>query len=211
MRKRIFIFSLVVVIIMSFGCISNAQVQGPNLRDGKSYLVMYTKEDVNFRKYPSPMESNVIQVLPKGTAVTVVKKGDRWHSVIYKGKGGFVRNIYLSRAKIEPDPPKPVVEEKPSTQTEIIYTAKTFKNRGVIWWNGWRWTWYSQRVLPGKGLKIPGRHVNENGYVVDANGRICLASSKLKKGTIVSTPFGAEGCVYDSGCASNTLDVYVSW
>jgi hypothetical protein len=82
---------------------------------------------------------------------------------------------------------------------------------GVIKWGGWTWTWYSQRVLPGGGLHIPGRHVGPNGYIMDKNGRICLASSKLKKGTIVDTPFGAQGCVYDSGCASHILDVYVDW
>jgi len=82
---------------------------------------------------------------------------------------------------------------------------------GVIKWGGWSWTWYSQRVLPGPGLKIPGRHVGPNGYIMDKNGRICLASTALKKGTIVDTPFGAQGCVYDSGCPKNVLDVYVDW
>lgn len=82
---------------------------------------------------------------------------------------------------------------------------------GVIKWNHYRWTWYSQRVLPGGGLKIPGRHVGAGGYIMDKNNRICLASSKLSKGTIVKTPFGAEGYVYDSGCPADTLDVYVDW
>lgn len=89
------------------------------------------------------------------------------------------------------------------------YTAEDFKVLGVIHWNGWTWTWYSERVLPGNGLYIPGRY--SDGYFVrDGSGNICLASSDLAKGTIVATPFG-QGCVYDIGCASGVLDVYVSW
>lgn len=80
---------------------------------------------------------------------------------------------------------------------------------GVIYWGDYRWTYYSESVLPGEGLSIPGRHTDETGFVCDENGYICLASSDLNYGTIVSTPFGRMGCVYDSGCPSGTLDVYV--
>jgi len=82
---------------------------------------------------------------------------------------------------------------------------------GVLNWNGWRWTYYSQRVLPGGGLNIPGRHVDADGYVCDENEYICLASSTLAWGTVVDTPFGKPGRVYDSGCAADVLDVYVDW
>ena len=98
-----------------------------------------------------------------------------------------------------------------SSSSKALYTASQFKNAGVVYWNGYRWTWYSQRVLPGTGLNIPGRHVDENGYVCDSNNYICLASSTLSKGTVVSTPFGKPGKVYDSGCAAGTLDVYTNF
>lgn len=98
-----------------------------------------------------------------------------------------------------------------SSSSKALYTASQFKKAGVVYWNGYRWTWYSQRVLPGTGLKIPGRHVDENGYVCDSNNYICLASSTLSKGTVVSTPFGKAGKVYDSGCAAGTLDVYTNF
>ena len=81
----------------------------------------------------------------------------------------------------------------------------------MIYAGDFRWTWYSQNVLPGGGLQIPGRHVDENGFICDENDRICLASSDLEWGTIVTTPFGKEGCIYDCGCASGTLDVYVDF
>lgn len=94
---------------------------------------------------------------------------------------------------------------------EMVYTARQFKSRGVVRWNGYRWTWYSQRVLPGKGLKIPGRNVDSNGYVCDGDGYICLASKNLAKGTKVTTPFGKQGKVYDRCGIYGTLDVYVNW
>lgn len=93
----------------------------------------------------------------------------------------------------------------------LEYTAEEFKMAGVIYWGDWRWTWYSERVLPGGGLVIPGRYTDINGYVCDEDDYICLAATSLSKGTIVDTPFGKQGKVYDSGCAYGTLDVYVNW
>ena len=91
------------------------------------------------------------------------------------------------------------------------YTPTDFQNMGIIEWGEWSWTFYSQRVLPGEGLTIPGRYVDYNGYVCDENDYICLASSSLDKGTVVDTPFGKMGKVYDCGCLSYILDVYVDW
>jgi len=94
---------------------------------------------------------------------------------------------------------------------DVIYTPVDFQNLGIINWGGWSWTFYSQQVLPGEGLTIPGRHVDYNGYVCDENDYICLASSSLDKGTVVDTPFGKMGKVYDCGCPTYILDVYVDW
>lgn len=91
------------------------------------------------------------------------------------------------------------------------YSASEFMNMGVIYWNGWRWTWYSEKVLPGGGLDIPNRHSDSNGYICDNNDYICLSSSSLHMGTVIATPFGKSGKVYDTGCANDTIDVYVSW
>ena len=98
-----------------------------------------------------------------------------------------------------------------ATSSSVLYSANKFKNIGVVYWNGWKWTWYSQRVLPGGGLRIPGRHVDNNGYVCDGNNYICLASSTLPYGTVINTPFGKQGKIYDTGCATDTIDVYVNF
>lgn len=92
-----------------------------------------------------------------------------------------------------------------------IYSAGYFRRIGRIYWNGWDWTWYSERILPGYGLRIPGRHTDANGYVRDGNGFLCLASDAHRRGTILETPFGGHGKVYDCGCGMSTIDVYVGW
>ena len=84
------------------------------------------------------------------------------------------------------------------------------KSKGVNYFNGHKETWYSQRVLPGGGLKIPGRHVDRQGLVCDGDGYVCVASSDYSKGTIVETSLGT-GKVYDCGCASGTIDIYTDW
>lgn len=103
------------------------------------------------------------------------------------------------------------IQTTKSETSETLYSASKFMNMGVIYWNGWRWTWYSERVLPGGGLNIPGRHTDSNGYICDKNDYICLSSSSLRKGTVIETPLGKQGKVYDTGCASDTIDVYVNW
>lgn len=88
------------------------------------------------------------------------------------------------------------------------YSLSDFLFKGSISWGGYRFTFYSQQVLPGGGLEIPGRHVNPAGYVSDADGYIVLAGS-APKGTVYDTPFGYQGKIYDRGTVGNHLDVYI--
>lgn len=106
---------------------------------------------------------------------------------------------------------KPVVKKsnyQSRANSNAQYSLATFMQMGVINWNGYKFTYYSQSVLPGGGLQIPGRHVSAAGYVVDKDGYIVLASSAAK-GTVFDTPFGAQGKVYDRGVSGNHLDVYI--
>lgn len=110
--------------------------------------------------------------------------------------------------------PEEVVWEATRTAevaAEAYYSPEYFCNMGLINWGGWTWSWYSELVLPGGGLDIPGRHTS-GGYVMDGDGYICLASDVLDYGTVVATPFGSYGKVYDCGVGNdNWIDVYVSW
>lgn len=83
---------------------------------------------------------------------------------------------------------------------------------GEVQYNGHRETYYSQQVLPGEGLNIPGRHVAEDGTVRDGDGYICVAANEayLPYGSIVETSLG-KAKVYDSGCDYGTIDIYTNW
>ncbi|SHJ76077.1 coiled-coil domain-containing protein [Hespellia stercorisuis] len=116
----------------------------------------------------------------------------------------------------EPAAPAPEVpsEEAPSDSSgNSDYTGSDdplTPGKGVVYFNGHRETYYSENVLPGTGLNIPGRHVAADGTIRDADNYICVASSDYEKGTIVETSLGM-GKVYDSGCASGTIDIYTNW
>ena len=94
-----------------------------------------------------------------------------------------------------------------------VYSPDEFQNAGVINWGGYQWTYYSELILPGYGLNIPGRHTTSDGYVCDGDGYVVLAAdlSMLPRYSVVDTPFGYTGKVYDTGCAYGILDVYVGW
>lgn len=86
------------------------------------------------------------------------------------------------------------------------------KSKGVVYYDNHKETYYSERVLPGGSLNIPGRHIADDGTVRDGDGYICVAanSSYLSRGSIVKTSLGPAK-VYDSGCASGIIDIYTNW
>ena len=83
---------------------------------------------------------------------------------------------------------------------------------GSVYYGDHKETYYSQNVLPGEALSIPGRHVAFDGTIRDENGYICLAADYAFKdyGTVVPTSLG-WGKVYDTGCSYGTIDLYVDW
>ena len=115
--------------------------------------------------------------------------------------------------------PEPVIDWEPLEEYVCEpagladrYEADQLRTQGVIFDGGYRYTWYSQRVLPGGGLAIDGRHVSAEGYVVDADERIVVASSDLPRGTELDVPFGSgKAVVLDTGCAPGTIDVYTDF
>lgn len=86
------------------------------------------------------------------------------------------------------------------------------KRKGVAFYGGHKETWYSEKVLPGTGLNIPGRHVASDGTIRDADGYIVVASdlSYMSRGTVLMTSLGPAK-VYDTGCDYGTIDIYTNW
>lgn len=143
--------------------------------------------------------AKTIYKVKRNTKLVVTKEWKKWARVHYKDADLYVLKATLHKKK-----------------SVSKYTSKYFKRAGVIRRGGCKWTWYTQRRLPGRGLKIPGRHVDKHGLVCDKDDYIVLASSvsNKKKKVILPTPFyGKYGRVYDTNGKgpSNWRDVYTNW
>lgn len=106
---------------------------------------------------------------------------------------------------------EPVVQEyvEPEPAPQQTYVGNSFQSDGVWQDENYRYTWYSSNVL--YHYRTPEWTAGADGIYRDADGYVVVASSDHPQGTVVEgTPFGA--CkVYDSGCASGTLDVYTNF
>ena len=92
----------------------------------------------------------------------------------------------------------------------IIPSGGLTPQKGRITYNGHTETYYSQRVLPGGGLGIPGRHIASDGTIRDSGNYIVLASDDYPKGTVVQTSLG-PGKVYDTGSGRGNIDLFTDW
>lgn len=120
------------------------------------------------------------------------------------------------------EPKAEVPEPKPSYGgVELKYndiynvsSSRLSKSKGAVYYNGHKETYYSQRVLSGKGLKAlnnNGRHVANDGTVRDGDGYIAVACNYLPKGSRIMTSLG-PGKVYDTGgMTGKWIDIYVNW
>ena len=88
------------------------------------------------------------------------------------------------------------------------------KKLGVVYYNGHKETFYSQKVLPGGGLYAlnnNGRHVADDGTIRDKDGYIAVACNYLSQGSRIMTSLG-PGKVYDTGTMTGAwIDIYVNW
>lgn len=183
-------------------------------------IIIGTKEKIK-KKIPNKTITKDNSSLYKGEVRVVEKGRNGVRTKIYHNDG---KNRDLVSNKVTKKPIDKIVEKgtktKPkevksenieSTETSAKYTLSQFKFNGVIHEGGRKFTYYSQSVLPGGGLSIPGRHVSSAGYVSDKDGYIVIASNRsIPKGTVIDTPFGSKGKVYDvcASCDSKWFDVY---
>lgn len=99
-------------------------------------------------------------------------------------------------------------QQQAAQQQSYSGNSGSFKSQGVIYQNGIRYTYYSSNVL--YHYRTPEWNAGSDGIYRDSAGYIVVASSGHSQGSVVSTPFGA-GKVYDSGCASGTIDIYTNF
>lgn len=119
------------------------------------------------------------------------------------------RDIYMERVEWASEFWSQIVIQQ-STTSNNSGGPKLTKSAGKIIYNGHIETWYSQRVLPGGGLNIPGRHVASDGTIRDKDNYIVVASDTLPKGSTIMTSLGM-GKVYDTGVGHSGIDIYTDW
>lgn len=168
--------------------------------------------DLYVRQQPTT-ESNFIKVLPCGMVIETIENGSNWDKVETEDCIGYVRNKYLAATEV--DESKVAIDNQETQITvsaQKIYSKEEFIHQGVINWNGWNWTYYLLSMFPGStSTPVQGKHVNEDQFVCDGDGYVILASVDLPPYTVVKTPFGYMGKVYDTGCPSGVLDVYTDF
>lgn len=209
MKKLIVAFTLIFVMVLiptSAYAKNHVSVSGNNVNitmENKQTLkgkyipaYRYVKwSKVYARLYPRS-GNNVKLTLKQGTKVGRIWDNGKWSAIMYNKNCYFVETASLSL-----QPP-----------IKAVYSGAYFRKAGAVWWDSKKYTWYSQRVLPGTGLKIPGRHLDSQGFVCDANDYIVLGSNTANRGKIVPTPFGKYGKVYDAGYVGTYwFDCYVGW
>ena len=84
------------------------------------------------------------------------------------------------------------------------------KSKGRVKFNGHWEYWYSMKNFPIVLLKIPGRHVDQRGLVLDKDGYIVVATTLVKMGEIIETSLGM-GKRYDTSGFADTVDIYTNW
>ena len=170
----------------------------------------------------------VLVVLIFGEIAWLIHKAGEKVEIEPNTKNNLVvtRDVEYVVEEVEETEEAEIVEEEVVEETYIYepvdttYQSSTYyessgdgvltRSGGVNYYNGRKETWYSQRVRPGGGLDIPGRHVAEDGTIRDEDGYICVAAGDLPKGTVVETSLG-EGKVYDYCETPGVIDVYTDW
>jgi hypothetical protein len=183
MKRKIIILTILVLVLLT-AC-----------RPSKAFAETVTRYTTKTVSLKDKVKGKTIYKVKRNTKVKQLKAGNTWSKVKYKKKTLYVQKRYLHKEK---SPAK--------------YTGAYFKKAGVIWWHDKKYTYYSQRVLPGYGLKIPGRHLDKQGFVCDKNEYIVLGSNTGNRNKIIATPFGKFGKVYDAGYVGTYwFDCYTNW
>lgn len=112
--------------------------------------------------------------------------------------------------QVQKQEPEPIVEQTYSEPApQQTYIGNGFESDGVWQDENYRYTWYSSNVL--YHYRTPEWTAGSDGIYRDSEGYVVVASSDHPQGTVIeNTPFGAAK-VYDTGCASGTLDVYTNF
>lgn len=112
--------------------------------------------------------------------------------------------------EVAPEPiEQPSIEEVTETPQQSSYSGSSFKRDGVWYYGGFKYTWYSSNVL--HHYRTSEWTPDSQDVYRDSDGYAVVASEDYPFGSVISdTPFGAAK-VYDCGCPSGVIDVYVNF
>lgn len=184
-------------------------------------------EVIEEKEEPTEIEEEIVEneIENDDIVETVVVNEQPVEAVVYSAEASLneeeapvqsveVRNVSYDEMTIEEKESALYAGTLPM-QYSGLYTESSERltaSRGALYFNGHKETYYSEKVLPGNGLNIPGRHVADDGTIRDGDGYICVAAdfSFMPKGSILITSLGPAK-VYDTGCSYGIIDIYVSW
>lgn len=192
-------------IIVSKSFTSTKHVNYSQLKTSANYMLAENVNDIGDNLVDKIDETEKLNTAMQ-LASDISEVSTKQTNVMVSGQKIIAENSKIEAAK------KAGEQAKAKTYTQSNKGGALTKSKGVVYFNGHRETYYSQRVLPGPGLKIPGRHVASDGTIRDENNYIVVAADPAfkAKGTILETSLGTAK-VYDCGCAYGTIDIYTDW
>ena len=228
-KTAIIVSAIVVVGLVLFGFVTlsnNLQAeQNKRAQVEQEYNQLKEKYDNLYSDWSKSLSKK--QASFKGTADSTI---DKYGSVLSKKEKNQLKSYekqlvnaksFATICKVEPKMNKMVktakadykkAQEKAAASSSsggsIGMSGQAFKRAGVVYANGYRYTWYSSRVL--HHYRTSEWTPDSNGMYRDSNGYVVVASSTHSQGSTVPTPWGT-GKVYDSGCAAGTIDIYVNF
>ena len=84
-----------------------------------------------------------------------------------------------------------------------------YKNKKIIFGHHWE-MWQSQKKDPKKELKIPGRHVGKDGFIMDKDNKICIFTEMILMHKTIKTSCG-EGKRYDTNDHHKLIHLFTDW
>ena len=179
-------------------------------------------EVIEENEEPTEIEEEVVEEVEVVEPVEeVIKTPQPVEPAVYTAEAPSTEESVVEDNSVSSD--EMTIEERESAlhagtlamQYSGLYTESSERltaSKGALYFNGHKETYYSEKVLPGNGLNIPGRHVADDGTIRDGDGYICVAAdeSYMPKGSILITSLGPAK-VYDTGCSYGIIDIYVSW
>ncbi len=148
-------------------------------------------------------KGKVMLRVKRNTRLYQTREGRRWAVVKYKGNKYVTLKKYLNTESL-------------TTRKGKRYYINYLKTKGPVHWRGRKYTYYTSRLCPIYKLPVPGLHIDKEGMWCDNKDYIVLGSSVANKvnRTVIATPFGKYGKVYDTGGYSTPdwlCDTATSW